>query len=87
MKQLNNCLITNKISLNVEKNELVFFNSPTNILPDEIKIILTGKRLYPSNSVKYFGERIDKFLHLHHQVKKIAVKLIITKALLPKLRN
>ena len=87
MEQLNNCLITNKISLNVEKNELVFFNSRTNILPDEIKIILTGKRLYPSNSVKYFGERIDKFLQLHHQMKKIAVKLIITKALLPKLRN
>ena len=87
MEQLNNCLITNKISLNVEKNELVFLNSRTNILPDEIKIILTGKRLYPSNSVKYFGERIDKFLHLHHQVKKIAVKLIINKALLLKLRN
>ena len=87
MEQFNNCLITNKISLNVEKNELVFFNSRTNILPEEIKIILTGKRLYPSNSVKYFGERIDKFLHLHHQVKKIAVKLIITKALLLKLRN
>ena len=87
MEQLNNCLIANKISLNVDKNELVSFNSPRNILSDEIKIILIGKRLYPSNSVKYFGERIDKFLHLHHQMKKIAVKFIITKALLPKHRN
>ena len=87
MEQLNICSITNKISLNVEKNELVIFDSPRNILSDEIKTILIGKTLYPSNSVKYFGERIDKFLHLHHQVKKIAVKLIITKALLLKLRS
>ena len=52
MEQLNNCLIANKISLNVDKSELVSFNSPRNILSDEIKIILFGKRLYPSNSVK-----------------------------------
>ena len=63
MKQLNNWLSANKISLNVEKTELVIFKSPRKVLSDEIKIKLTGKRLYPSNSVKYLGVRIDKFLH------------------------
>ena len=63
MEQLNNWLSANKISLNVEKTGLVIFESPRKALSDEIKIKLTGKRLYPSNSVKYLGVRIDKFLH------------------------
>ena len=49
MKQLNNWLSANKISLNVEKTELVIFKSPWKVTSDEIKIKLTGKRLYPSN--------------------------------------
>ena len=63
MKQLNNWLNANKISLNIEKTELVVFKSPRKVLSDEIKIILTGKRLNPSNSIKYLGVRIGKFLH------------------------
>ena len=64
MKQLNNWLSANKISLNVEKTELVIFKSPRKVLSDEIKIKLTGKRLYPSNSVKYLGVRIDNFINI-----------------------
>ena len=75
MKHLNNWLSSNKISLNVEKTEQVISKSPRKVLSDEIKIKLTGKRLYPSNSVKYLGVRIDKFLHWHDQVNNIAVKL------------
>ena len=63
MKQLNNWLSLDKISLNVEKTELVIFKSPRKVLSDEIKIKLTEKRLYPSNSVKYLGGRIDNFLY------------------------
>ena len=89
MKQLNNWLSANKISLkvNVEKTELVIFKYPRKVLSDEIKIKLTGKRLYPSNSVKYLGVRIDKFLHRHDQVNNIAVKLNRANALLFKIRN
>ena len=53
MKHLNNWLSANKISLSVEKTRKV--------LQDEIKIKLSGKRLYPSNSVKYCGIKIDRF--------------------------
>ena len=55
MKHLN----VNKISLDKEKTELVFFKSPTKVLPCEIKMKLSGKRLYPSNSVKYLCIRFD----------------------------
>ena len=87
MKQLNNWLSANKISLNVEKTELVIFKSPRKVLSDEIKIKLTGKRLYPSNSVKYLGLRIDIFLHWHDQVNNTAVKLNRANELLLKIRN
>ena len=53
MKQLNNQLSANKISLNTEKTELVIFKYSRKVLSDEIKIKLTGQRLYPPNSVKY----------------------------------
>ena len=87
MKHLNNWLSTNKISLNVEKTELVIFKSPRKVLLDEIKIKLSGKRLYPSNSVKYLGIKIDRFLHWHDQVNSIAVKRNRVNALLLKIRN
>ena len=50
-------------------------NSYVGLLPDEIKIKLSRKRLYPSNSGKYLGVKIDRFLHWHDQVNSIAVKL------------
>ena len=87
MKQLNNWLNANKVSLNVEKTKLVVFKSPRKVLSDEIKVKLTGKRLYPSNSVKYLGVRIDKFKHWHDQVNNTAVKLNRANALLLKIRN
>ena len=87
MKHLNNWLSANKISLNVEKTELVIFKSPRKVLLDEIKIKLSGKRFYPTNSIKYLGLKIDRFLYWHDQVNSIAVKLSRANALLLKIRN
>ena len=61
VKQLNNWLSADKISLNFEKTQLVIFKSPRKVLSNEIKIKFTGQRLYPSNSVKYLGVMVDKF--------------------------
>ena len=87
MKQLNNWLSANYISLNVEKTELVIFKFPRKVISDEVKITLTGRRLYSSNSVIYLGPRFDKSLHWHDQVNDIAVKLNRANALLLKIRN
>ena len=43
MKQLNNWLSANKVSLNVEKTELVIFKSPRKVIFDKSKIKLLGK--------------------------------------------
>ena len=85
MKHLNNWLSANKISLNVENTELVISKSPRKALLDEIKIKISGKRFHPSNSIKYLGVKIDRYLHWHDQ--DIAVKLNRTNALLLKIRN
>ena len=53
---------------------------------DEIKIKLSGKRFYPTNSIKYLGLKIDRFLYWHDQVNSI-VKLSRANALLLKIRN
>ena len=87
MKHLNNWLSANEISLHGEKTELVIFKSPRKVLLDEIKIKLSGKRSYPSNSIKYLGVKIDRFLHWHDQVNSITFKPNRTNALLLKIRN
>ena len=87
MKQLNNWLSANKISLSVEKTELVIFKSPRKVLSDEIKTKFTEQRIYSSNPVKYLGVRIDKFLHWLDQMNDNAVKLNRANALLLKIRN
>ena len=84
MKQVNNWLSANKISLNAKKTKLVIFRPPR---PDEIKIKLTGQLLYPSNSIKYLGVGINKFLRGHDQVNDIVVKLDRTNTLLLKIRT
>ena len=68
-----------------KKTELVIFKSPKKVLLDEIKIKLSGKRLYPSNSVKYSGIKIDRFLHWRDQVNSIILNRANT--LLLKIRN
>ena len=87
MKHLNNWLSANEISLNGEKTELVIFKSPRKVLLDEIKIRLSGKRSYPSNSIKYLGVKTDRFLRWHDQVNSIAFKPNRANALLLKIRN
>ena len=55
MNHLSIWLNANKISLNVQKTELVIFKQKRKILDHEIKIKLNRKRLYPTPSVKYEG--------------------------------
>ena len=53
VKHLVNWLNANKISLNVKKTEMVIFKSDQKKFEGDLKIKLCGKRLYPTESVKY----------------------------------
>ena len=87
MKNLTDWLNANKISLNVQKTELVIFKHQRKKIDSEVKIKLSRKRLYPTDSVKYLGIRIDKNLNWKCHVSEIAIKFNRANALLFKIRN
>ena len=75
LKHLVHWLNANKISLNVKKTEMVIFQSKQNKFEGDLKIKLCGKRLYPSESVKYLGVKIDTNLNWEHHVNDLSIKL------------
>ena len=87
LKHLVNWLNANKISLNVKKTEMVIFKSKQKKLEGDLKIKLCGKRLYPTESVKYLGVKIDANLSWQYHVKDISIKLNRANALLFKMRK
>ena len=68
LKHLVNSLNANKISLNVKKTEMVIFKSKQKKFEGDLKIKLCGKRLYPTESVKYLGVKIDTNLSWQYHV-------------------
>ena len=56
-------------------------------LDTEIKIKLNRKRLYPSQSVRYLGIKMDQNLNWKDYINDIAVKLNRANVLLFKTRN
>ena len=74
-----------KISLNVEKTELVIFKHQRKKLDTEIKI--NRKRPYPSQSVRGLAIKIDQNLSWKDHINDTAVKLNTANALLIKIRN
>ena len=63
LKNLTNWLKANKICLNVSKTEAVLFKSSRKLADVPLNLKLNGKRLYPTNLVKYLGINIDENLN------------------------
>ena len=76
-----------KISLNVQKTQLVIFKHQRKKIDSEVKIKLNRKRLYPTDSVKYLGIRIDENSNWKHHLSNIAIKLNRANVLLFKMSN
>ena len=60
MKSLTDWLNAIKISLNVQKTEIVLFKHQRNKADSELKIKLSGKRLYLKDSVNTFALELMK---------------------------
>ena len=75
LKHLLNWLNANKISFNVKKTEIIFFKSKLKKLEGDLKIKSCVKRLYPTESVKYLGVKIDANLTWQHHVNDLSIKL------------
>ena len=87
LKNLINWLNANKISLNFEKTEMVIFKSKRKKFNDAVKIKLSGKKIYPTASVKYLGVKIDQHFTWQHHINYLSVKLNRANALLFKIRK
>ena len=64
---------------------MVIFKSKQKKFESDLKIKLCGKRLYPTESVKYLGVKIDTNLSWQYHVDNLSIKLNRTNALLFKM--
>ena len=87
LKNLVYWLNANKISLNIKKTELVIFKSKRKQFDGEIKFKLSCKRLFPIDSLKYLGVKIDSNLSWKSHIDYLSVKLNRANVLLFKIRN
>ena len=87
LKHLVNWLNANKISLNVKKTEMVIFKSKQKKFEGDLKIKLCGKRLYPTESVKYLGVKIDTNLSWQYHINDLSIKLNRANAIFFKMRK
>ena len=75
LKSLSNWLLANKISLNVQKTELIFFKKPCRELPMVNKIKMNGVKITPSPYIKYLGVYIDANLNWKKHTEQLNTKL------------
>ena len=71
----------------VNKPEMVIFKSKQKKLQGDLKIKLCSKRLYPTESVKYLGVKIDTNLGWQYHVNDLSIKLNRANALPFKMRK
>ena len=66
---------------------MVIFKCKQKKLEGDFKIKLCGKRLYPTESVKYLGVKIDKNFSWQYHVNDLSIKLNRANALFFKMRK
>ena len=66
---------------------MVIFKTKQKKFEGGLKIKLCGKRLYPTQSVKYLGVKIDTNITWQYHVNDLSIKLNRTNALLFKMRK
>ena len=66
---------------------MVIFKSEQKKLEGDLKIKLCGKRLYPTENVKYLGVNIDTNLTWQYHVNDLSIKLNRANALIFKIRE
>ena len=87
LKHVVEWLALNKLSLNANKTELIFFYSKRHAFNyDNLSIKFCGKKLIPVNHVKYLGMYLDKHLSWNVHIQELSKKLSRANGLLSKLR-
>ena len=79
-------LRTNQLSLNVKKTELIIFRAPNHPLTNKYKFKIDGKKLTPTNKIKYLGVTLDEHLTWKCHFNNVNTKLNRAIGILSKLR-
>ena len=87
LKNLSQWLKASKLSLNISKTKLIIFHRNTASIDHSLKLKLDGKRLSPSQSVKYFGVLLDEHLQWNDQIVHVKIKLNRAIGILSKIRH
>ena len=87
LKSLHDWLLSNKISLNKDKTELIYFHKSRSNIPTDLKIKMNGKRLIHSSKIKYLGIYIDETLMGRDHCEEIIKKLSRANGILAKARH
>ena len=86
LKRLVDWLNGNRLSLNVSKTEFIIFRHPNKKIHFDLKIRINGKRLVPSNHIKYLGLLIDDHLSWKAHINDLSNKLSRANSMLAKIR-
>ena len=87
LKSLQQWLLSNKISLNKDKTELIYFHKARSKAPVNVSIKLNGKKLINSSKIKYHGIYIDETLMGTKHCAEVALKLSRANGILAKTRH
>ena len=79
-------LLANKISLNCDKTEVIFFHKRREKVPD-IKIKMNGHQIFPLNYIKYLGVYLDETLNCEFHCDTLMKKLKRANGMLCKARH
>ena len=88
LKKISDWLKANRLSLNVKKSKLIFFQKKqSNFDRYSISIKLDGCKLVPSGNVQYLGVHIDNFVSWDFHITLLSNKLIRANGIISKLRH
>ena len=86
LKKLQNWLIINRLSLNIDKTNFVFFRPYNKPLKKSITLLIQKKAIQEKNAVKYLGLLIDSGLTWKAHLENLSKKISKTIGLLYKIR-
>ena len=88
LKAISDWLKANRLSLNVDKSKLLIFHSKQRKLDlNYFSIKMEGRKLIPSDNVKYLGLFLDKNLSWDFHVNQLSKKLSRANGILAKIRH
>ena len=74
LNKVNNWIASNELSLNVDKTVFITVGCYANSLPNDISIVINGKKIKRVSYKKYLGIQIDCYLrwdyHIDYIIKK-----------------